>query len=210
MHPLVSVLMFASLALASGCAVGASAMPRPFELSRANAEWLGVPDVKAGPRRRFLAWAASEPYLLVVHKGERSLSVYRHGRALQTYPVVFGRNDGRKLYEGDRRTPSGVYRITKKRPHYRFHRFLDFDYPNADDLENYRRAVAHGIVPKKGSAPVSPGRLLGIHGSDKPELNRVGIDWTYGCVALVNEDVEKLYEIVPEGTLLLIRDGEAR
>ena len=195
-----------ALALAvglSGC--GAMALPRPFALSRADEDWAQVFEVRKG--RRFLPWAEVEPLLIVVDKDERALSLFERGREVRVYPVVLGREKGRKLYEGDRKTPTGIYRITRKRPHRRFYRFLDFDYPSAEDLELYHRAVASGEVPKKGGAPRSPGDLLGIHGSDQEELNRTGVNWTYGCVALMNRHVEELYEKVPEGTLVLIRGG---
>lgn len=154
----------------------------------------------------FLAWAADASHVLVVDKEERVLGVYRHGVRAKTYSVVLGREPGRKLYEGDRRTPSGVYEIVKKRPHRRFHRFLDIDYPNREDLALYRASLAEGEIPRSGRRPVSPGGLLGIHGSEEEELTRVGVNWTYGCVALSNADVTEIYDEVDEGTVVVIRD----
>jgi murein L,D-transpeptidase YafK len=192
----------------SGCAIGPLVFPTPFHLSRADFELEEAAPVRKVAQPRFLPWASTEPYLIIVDKTDRKLSLFEYGKEVKVYPVVLGRALGRKLYEGDRKTPSGVYHISEKRVHSRFHRFLDFDYPNHDDLENYRHAVEKGDVPMKGSGPASPGRLVGIHGSDKEDLNRVGVNWTYGCVSLMNRDVEELYDTVPEGTLLLIRDGE--
>jgi murein L,D-transpeptidase YafK len=154
----------------------------------------------------FLAWASDASHLLVVDKEKRVLGVYRHGIRAKTYAVVLGREPGRKLYEGDRRTPSGVYQVVKKRPHRRFHRFLDIDYPNREDLALYRASLAEGGIPRNGRAPVSPGGLLGIHGSDEEELTRVGVNWTYGCVALSNADMTELYDEVAEGTVVVIRE----
>lgn len=185
--------------------MGEMIAPRPFALSRSALQ----PD--AEPRRlaarSFLPWALDAPALIIVDRDRHELSLYRNGLRALHYPVVFGRNAGRKLFEGDRRTPIGLYRVTAKRAHPRFDRFLDLSYPNGDDVAFYRKAVAAGQVPDEGRR--GPGGLVGIHGSDQEELNRLGIDWTFGCISLVNRDVEELYDAVPEGTLVLIRDGDS-
>lgn len=165
----------------------------------------GVPDVRFS-LPPFVPWASDAPTLLIVDKQERKLGLYRNGKQQKVYPVVLGRSRGRKVYEGDRRTPSGVYTITRKRPHRRFHRFLDFDYPNADDLANYRASIADGKVPKNGRRVPGPGGLLGIHGSEEEDLTLVGVNWTYGCIALANADMEEIYDQVAEGTVVVIWD----
>jgi murein L,D-transpeptidase YafK len=202
-----AVVAIASFAGVSGCGFGGVIQPRPFALSRAH---LDVSSDPAGARRDFLPWAAAEAYLVVVDKETRELAVYRFGERHRDYPVVFGRSRGRKQFEGDRRTPSGTYRITRKRKHSRYHRFLDLDYPNPEDLARYREALDKGLVPKgaRGSGRAGPGRLLGIHGTDKEDLNRLGVDWTFGCVSMNNHDVGELFDLVPEGTLVLIADGD--
>ncbi len=171
----------------------------------------GLPDDDVGTERAFLPWAADMSALIIVDKRSRRLALYRNGKIHRVYPVVLGRNAGRKLWEGDQRTPSGLYRITSKRPHPKYDRFLDINYPNAEDLANYRVAQASGLLPKArpGSRLPGPGSLLGIHGTDKEELNRVGVNWTLGCVSLLNRDVEELYQLVEPGTLVLIGDGRS-
>jgi murein L,D-transpeptidase YafK len=193
----------------AGCSAAELALPRPFSLSRARTD--SLPPAKGKKTIEFLPWAESEPYFLVVTKETRELAVYDHGKRVRRYPVVLGRAEGRKRFEGDRRTPSGVYAVTRKRAHRKYHRFLDISYPNATDLELYREAVADRLVPiaDDGRVPPGPGRLVGIHGSDKEDLNRLGVDWTFGCVSLLNEDVEELYGMIPEGTLVLIRDDDS-
>jgi murein L,D-transpeptidase YafK len=187
----------------AGCGV---ILPSPFHLSRSEVE-VEEQRIEAVTGPRFLPWASTEPYVIVVDKTERTLTVFHYGKEVRVFPVVLGRGQGRKLYEGDRRTPSGVYRISDKRSHARYHRFLDFDYPNPADIAHFQYALARGEVPQEGHV-ARPGALLGIHGSDKEDLNRVGVNWTYGCVALMNRDIEELYEMVPEGAVLLIQDAE--
>ena len=190
-------------ALVSACGFGEVVQPRPFALPRSRPVEIEPP---REPRvAGFLPWASEEPLLIVVDKMSRRLVLYRFGEPMKTYSVVMGRNAGRKLFEGDRRTPSGIYEITHKRLHPKWDRFLAISYPNEVDRENYRTALAAGRIPR--SAP-GLGGSVGIHGTDKEDLNRVGINWTYGCVSLTNSDIEDLYRLVPEGTPVLIRDDQ--
>src|SRR5881296_2274399 len=154
-----------------------------------------------------LAWAEQEPWVVVVRKSCRSLDVYRNGARVRSFPAVFGLNgSGSKLYEGDRRTPSGLYMIVDKRPHPRWRRFLLLDYPNAQDLHRYWLAMEGGDLPRRGDGYVSAGGAVGIHGTDKPGLNARGVDWTWGCISLQNADIDDLARLVPVGTLVLIED----
>lgn len=138
-----------------------------------------------------LAWAESEDTFVLVRRSCRTVSVYRRGKWLRTYDnVSFGRVPGVKQYRGDKRTPEGLYKIVGRRVHPRWSRFLLLDYPNRNDLENHP----------------NPGSEIGIHGSDEPILNRSGVDWTLGCISLLNDDVDEFYRLVPDGTLVLIED----
>lgn len=163
------------------------------------------PAVAGAPQaddRATLEWARTEPSLVVVRRSCRTLTVYRYGEWVRTYGrVSLGREPGVKVYEGDRRTPDGLYRIVGKRPHSRWSRFMLLDYPNLKDREIHRLELALGNISAK-----SPGGEVGIHGTDKERMNRHGVDWTFGCVSLMNEDVNDLYELVREGTLVLIED----
>lgn len=169
-----------------------------FPAARAEPESAGVlsPD-----ERTPLEWARGEEWFVLVKKSCRTVSVYERGEWVRTYhDVSFGRNPGDKLYEGDRKTPLGLYRMVGRRRHPRWSRFILLDYPNVRDLEVHRAADARGLVPR------GPGSQIGIHGSDEPILNRAGVDWTYGCISLLDEDVRELYSTVPPGTLVLIED----
>lgn len=155
-----------------------------------------VPDDRAP-----LDWARDEEIFVVVRRTCRTVSLYRRGEWLRTYEhASFGRENGTKLYEGDRRTPSGLYEIVGHRHHPRWSRFLLLDYPNLKDKAAHRQAY------EAGDAPANPGGQVGIHGSDEPRLNELGVDWTFGCISLLNRDVQEMYDLVPDGTLVLIED----
>lgn len=195
--------------LVSSCGgFGTIVQPRPFALSRAHVD-------EASPRYdarsdRFLPWAEDVSELIVVDKVTRELVLYRNGRAVKSYPVVLGRNPGRKRFEGDRRTPSGLYEITDKHPSAKYDLFIAISYPNDEDREQYHVALAGGLIPAElGRLPrLTPGGLVGIHGSDKENFNRLGINWTFGCISLANRDIEELYGEVSEGTPVLIHDDQ--
>ena len=108
--------------------------------------------------------------------------------------------------EGDLRTPTGLYMIVDKRPHPRWRHFLLLDYPNLQDLHRYWLAIEVGKIPRRGDGYAGIGGAVGIHGTDRPSLNRAGEDWTFGCISLSNGDVDDLASLVPVGTLVLIED----
>jgi len=193
----------------SGCGLGSRAQPQP--VAPPPAHFTAAPPRQDVDPDGFLPWAADEPEMIVVDKTSRRLVFYSYGEPMKAYPVVLGRKPGRKLFEGDRRTPSGLYTISDKRPHAKYHRFMEVSYPSPRDQANYRAALSRGDIPRpksarRSSAVAGLGGLIGIHGSNKEELNRLGINWTYGCIALYDRDVEELYDLVPEGTLVVIRD----
>lgn len=134
---------------------------------------------------------------VVVRKAERRLDLYRKGERLKTYIVSLGRNPvGDKERDGDARTPEGRYRLDYRNPQSRYHRALHISYPSGED-----RAEA----ARQG---VSPGGDLMLHGLRNGlgwmgRLHR-GVDWTLGCVALTNAEIEELWRVVPDGTPITI------
>jgi len=154
-----------------------------------------------------LAWAESEPWFVVVRKSCRTLDVYQRGQRVESFPAVFGQGgSGRKLHEGDRKTPLGLYAIVDKRPHARWQEFLLLDYPNLEDMHRYRLAMESDRLPRQGDRYAGIGGLVGIHGTDKPEMNRRDRDWTWGCISLGRDDIRRLSRLVPLGTPVLIVD----
>lgn len=153
-----------------------------------------------------LPWGGEEPWLIVVEKSCQTLNLYSHGQLVKSYPAVFGRKKGGKLYQGDKRTPTGLYTIIDKEHHSRWARFMLLDYPTEHDVRTYWQNVTSGGVPRSGGRYRGVGGAIGIHGTDKEKFNRVGINWTFGCISLVNKDVKELYQQVPNGTLVYIKD----
>jgi murein L,D-transpeptidase YafK len=190
-------------AFAAGCGVVGNPLDR-FRPVRVAAP---PPPAPAYDDDEHAPWAEGEPYAVVVRKACRTLDVYRFGWRVRSFSAVFGlAGSGSKLYEGDLRTPSGLYMIVDKRPHPRWRHFLLLDYPNLRDLHRYWLAMESGHIPRRGDGYAGIGGAVGIHGTDKPSLNGRNVDWTWGCISLRNADVDELAALVPVGTLVLIED----
>ncbi|RYZ41357.1 MAG: hypothetical protein EOP49_28975 [Sphingobacteriales bacterium] len=134
---------------------------------------------------------------IAVWKGERKLMVYKDRVLLKTYRVALGRAPvGDKQMEGDFRTPEGLYKIDAKNPHSGYHKNLGISYPNNAD-----RAAARALGK-------SPGGDIKIHGlpNGRPDIGKLHRlkDWTFGCIALTNEEVDELYQHTRVGTPILI------
>jgi murein L,D-transpeptidase YafK len=134
---------------------------------------------------------------LVVRKGERKLEAYAHGRLIKTYTISLGKEpSGDKQFEGDNKTPEGKYIINDKNPNSGYYKNLGISYPNnADRLEatNLGKPVGGDIK---------------IHGlpNKMPFIGRWHrlLDWTAGCVAVTNGEMEELYQAVSVGTSIEI------
>lgn len=141
---------------------------------------------------------------IVVDKSDYELHVYDDEGWYATYPVVFGnKNLGDKLMEGDRKTPEGTFRIINKRPHAKWHKMLMLDYPTKESYQKFSERKARGIIPK--SARIGGG--IALHGT-WPNDNIVVDDytnWTNGCVALKNEDLDEIEQYMPVGTEVRIQ-----
>jgi len=141
-----------------------------------------------------------------IRKTERSLTLLDGPQPIKSYRVVLGKDPmWAKLYEGDQRTPEGEFRIIKKYFHPYWSRFMLLDYPTPLNREVYEWSRAKRLLPANGrrGAP-GIGGAIGIHGTDDEGLNHRGINWTRGCVSLVNRDVEELYDLVAVGTRVVI------
>lgn len=133
-----------------------------------------------------------------VDKSEHRFDVMAGDTVLCTYPCVLGeRPVGDKEYQGDRRTPEGVFTFRSKRVHAQWHKFIWVDYPNAESWRRYRRRQAEGAIP----AGRDIGGEIGIHGVPAGMDHWVtqGLDWTWGCIALRNADVDEVYAVTVPG-----------
>jgi murein L,D-transpeptidase YafK len=147
---------------------------------------------------------------IVVKKGRRELLLYSSDRLVRTYHVGLGLSPvGDKVREGDRRTPEGEFYIFTKNDKSAFYLSLGLSYPNAAHAERGLRdglinrpqyeTIMRALRAKKG--PPQNTRLGGdiyIHGHGAQS------DWTWGCVALENEDIRELFDAVNVGTPVTI------
>lgn len=194
----VGAVVAAVVSTLAACALLRPRAPAP------NPTLLATPSPSPSPSPAF-AWANGGEYAVIIRKEERTLTVYRRTEQAKVYPIVLGiASYGPKVYQGDLRTPEGVYRISSKRPHARWSRFMLLSYPNDHDRDRYAMALSEGRVPIiDGQAP-GIGGAVGIHGTDREDSNARGDDWTWGCISLLNQHVAELYETVPIGTPVLI------
>jgi len=135
---------------------------------------------------------------VVIDKARRRLTVYRAGREVARFPAELGTSGlVRKRFEGDAATPEGRYQVVEVRtgPATRYHVALLLDYPNADDRRRFDLARRAGEIP----AGAGIGGLIEIHGHGGR-----GRDWTEGCVALADRDMDDLLEWVGRGTPVTI------
>jgi murein L,D-transpeptidase YafK len=130
---------------------------------------------------------------ILVEKSAHRLTLFQRGRVARTYMVALGQQPvGDKVRRGDMRTPEGRFLIETRNPESKYHRALRISYPDAAHRERARKLG------------VSPGGDIMIHGLP-PRQAWVGaahrdFDWTEGCIALTNEEIEELWSTVPVGT----------
>jgi murein L,D-transpeptidase YafK len=135
---------------------------------------------------------------IVVVKSTRTMTLESKGHTLKTYKVALGGQPvGAKERQGDHKTPEGEYAVNAKNAHSQFYKALHLSYPNAADRLQARKLG------------VSPGGDVEIHGLGK-EYGWIGArhrltDWTDGCVAVTNEEIEEIFKMVEVGTRVEIR-----
>jgi len=142
--------------------------------------------------------AAQQADRVVVEKGARRLTLLHGNKELKTYAVALGgQPQGAKTCQGDNRTPEGAYVIDSRNLGSRFHRSLHVSYPNARDREAARKARCN------------PGGDIMVHGLPNGygwlgRSHRLR-DWTAGCIAVTNDEIEEIWQLVPNGTPIEIR-----
>jgi hypothetical protein len=135
---------------------------------------------------------------IVVDKFSRKCTVYKSGKKYRDFNVELGINWlGDKTQSGDRATPEGKYKVSGKRSGNRtlYHKSLEINYPNEDDKQRFELEKRSGNI--SGNARI--GGSIAIHGDGGR-----GIDWTEGCVALENRDMDILFSLCPVGTPVAI------
>jgi murein L,D-transpeptidase YafK len=136
-----------------------------------------------------------------VEKSAYRLSVLYEGQAVRSYPIVLGGAPvGDKRAEGDRKTPEGIYRVRDLYPHPGWSKFIWLDYPTEQDVAEHEQAKRSGELP----ANATVGGEIGIHGVPRgaDDLIDSRTNWTLGCISLKNADVDEIYEVMRQGTLI--------
>ena len=140
----------------------------------------------------------NQTYSIIIDKYSRKCLVYLAGVKKYDYHVELGKNwVGDKRLNGDKATPEGMYKVVRKFGSNRtkYHKALLIDYPNQTDREEFTREILMGTLPKTASI----GSLIEIHGDGGR-----GIDWTEGCIALTNSEMDVVFKIAREGTSVTI------
>jgi murein L,D-transpeptidase YafK len=154
--------------------------------------------------RRFFHPVPEGEIRIIVIKSNYELQLFDQNGWYATYPAVFGSKSLEdKMMEGDRNTPEGIFHIVSKRPHEKWDKIMDLDFPTAADIAKFNDRKARGLIPQ--TAKIGGG--IAIHGTWAHDDRAVDnyTNWTNGCVSLKCEDMDEVYRIVPVGTKVEIR-----
>ncbi|MBF0329855.1 MAG: L,D-transpeptidase family protein [Nitrospirae bacterium] len=135
---------------------------------------------------------------VLVVKNSRIMVLLKDGEILKVYKVSLGKKPtGHKVKAGDQRTPEGSYILDSRNPQSKFYKAIHISYPNKSDAANAQ------------SLGVSPGGGIMIHGLPNKlgELGRLHRrwDWTDGCIAVTNEEMDEIWELISDGTPIEIK-----
>jgi murein L,D-transpeptidase YafK len=140
---------------------------------------------------KFRRYSGPEVTQIQVHKADRKMYLFHHDQVLKDYDIGLGfAPEGHKQFEGDGKTPEGQYFISYKNPNSDFHLSLKISYPNEADV---------AFAKAEGK---SPGGDIVIHGGPREPTGKR--DWTWGCVAVTDRQMEVIYSMVKVGTPIII------
>ncbi len=181
------------------------------------------PDAPTGATATFASTLSSisGEIRLVIWKSHYTLTLYKGSRPVKTYRVVFGKGiqDGDKQRSGDKRTPEGDFYICTMNHSKRFYKFMGLSYPNVKHAEHGLREKMispeeYQSIKKAVEGRQAPpwdtrlGGAVGIHGrtleGNAAPRDLLSMNWTDGCIALNNADVEELFSVVSLGTHVTI------
>ncbi|MGL4237466.1 L,D-transpeptidase family protein [Tabrizicola sp.] len=145
----------------------------------------------SGCGSKFRKYYGPEVTQIQVHKTDRKMYLIHNDRVLKSYDIGLGfAPTGHKQFEGDGKTPEGMYYISHKNPDSNYHLSLRISYPNEADI---------AFAEKNEKAP---GGDIFIHGAPNEKVSRR--DWTLGCVAVTDREIEQIYSMVKPGTPIYI------
>ena len=139
---------------------------------------------------KFRSYNGPEVTRIAIYKGARQMLLFNGTEVLAEHQIDLGfAPQGDKNFEGDGKTPEGRYFINRRNPDSSFHLSIGISYPNAEDIAAAR------------AAGKSPGGDIFIHGAANV-LGKRGTDWTAGCISVSNREIERIYAMVKNGTVV--------
>ena len=203
----IAVLVFVtSLASQQKIGIAGETTLRP-ELLTFRAK--NVSAAQPAPQRPALKLPLKDPRI-VVSKSKRRLELHADGRLVRTYKIGLGLNPvPDKQRQGDRATPEGEFYVFTKNDKSAFYLSLGISYPNVEDAERGLRnqlisRAQHDAIVKAIKRKATPPQNTALGGDIYIHGNGAGSDWTWGCVALENEDIHELFQAIPVGTTVII------
>ncbi len=148
--------------------------------------------------------SVSNPYYIVIDKSDYELKVYDDEGWYATYPIVFGSKDlSDKMREGDKRTPTGNFKVVLKKIHQKWGPELLLDYPTPESYKRFNERKQRGLIPK--TARIGDG--IAIHATRPEEEWTVDnfFNWTDGCVSVKYSEMKDLFSYIPVGTPVSIQ-----
>mgnify|MGYP003148135709 FL=1 len=143
----------------------------------------------AGCASKLRTYDGPEVTRLQMFKGDRNLFLFNNTSVLKAYRIDLGfAPEGSKQFEGDGKTPEGAYTVDRRNPDSLFHLSIGISYPNEADIAF---AAAQGQ---------EPGGDIFIHGGPRPGIDAIKPDWTAGCIAVSDREIEDIYAMVRDGT----------
>lgn len=153
-----------------------------------------APSIDVGSARGTLIQKVTADHILV-EKSKRTMKLYSNNKVIREYHISLGRDPvGPKRQRGDNKTPEGNYRIISRKSDSMYHLSLKISYPDDQDVLQAR------------IMGVEPGDFIMIHGLPADfGIRPRPKDWTFGCIAVTNEEIEEIWRLVPDGTTIEIR-----
>ncbi len=146
----------------------------------------------------------NNPYYIIVDKSDYELKVYDDEGWYATYPIVFGSKDlSDKMREGDKRTPTGNFKVVLKKIHQKWGPELLLDYPTPESYKRFNDRKQRGLIPR--TARIGDG--IAIHATRPEEEWTVDnfFNWTDGCVSVKYSEMKDLFSYIPVGTPVTIQ-----
>jgi len=167
-------------------------------IQRVLISWILIATWVPGLALRSIAGPPKQIDRIVIEKSKRTMALMSGSEVVKTYKVALGRQPiGAKDRQGDHKTPEGIYSVDGRIPNSRFHKALHISYPSAADREH---ALKLGVPPGGDVEIHGLGAIWGWIGA----RHRL-MDWTDGCIAVTNEEIDEIWPLVQIGTIVEIK-----